>query len=523
MIRKHALAIIIFLAVSATLFIRSIYFDNVLSSDQTFFQLIYLGKTNPLFSDYRVPALDAYIPFQITNFLRGIISDPIWVYRTILPFLSFTYLLCFYIILKRIRLSSVVSIIVPLISLIPRTAMGSQYWGIIALGNATHRAFIQPFFPIFFYAVYRYRDHISILSFLFFGLGIISALYPTQAFYFTLILLFALFINSPQKIHFTQKGALLGGAFILGTLHYIIPNLTVGLNIDLLSDDMIQQFNEALRYRFSYTFYPESLLTYTRRILLDSALLWFIYIFTKKIKSRIFLDNEQKSFFLFAEKFLLATLLVTFVVPLLQDIISTVFHTRLLIFDQFGELKFMYLTLFIALAFFLEYIIRISFDFPYKTVFMGSIVMSFLIIGNFFILGDLIAKFYPLDQFTPNSRSFQKTCQWIKRETKNDTILITSDFNFRLCSNRRLFATWKEGMVYLYKSPAEFVSWYQRLRSQETAFMERDIDKLFNLAPQPVLIIIKKSEWDTPLKKENVRFENREYALISKSNPVSFD
>ncbi|HAZ28781.1 MAG TPA: hypothetical protein DCY48_03355 [Candidatus Magasanikbacteria bacterium] len=44
----------------------------------------------------------------------------------------------------------------------------------------------------------------------------------------------------------------------------MVPNLTVGLNIDPLSSSLVAKFNEALRYRFSYTFYPESLFIHDR-------------------------------------------------------------------------------------------------------------------------------------------------------------------------------------------------------------------------------------------------------------------
>ncbi|OGH79025.1 MAG: hypothetical protein A3G08_03030 [Candidatus Magasanikbacteria bacterium RIFCSPLOWO2_12_FULL_47_9b] len=69
----------------------------------------------------------------------------------------------------------------PFFLYIPHTALGSQYWGIVALGHATHRAFLQPFAVLLFYFLFTFRDQTKYLAIAFFDFGLVSALYPTQA------------------------------------------------------------------------------------------------------------------------------------------------------------------------------------------------------------------------------------------------------------------------------------------------------------------------------------------------------
>lgn len=512
--RPTSRALIIFLFISILLFIRSIYFDKYLSSDQMFFQLVYLGKTEINYSDYRVPALDSYIPFVFTNYLRQFFQDPIWVYRSILPVLIFLYLTSFYVILKKLIQKEWISIIVPLVSLLPRKAMASMYWGIITIGHATHRAFLQPFFILFFYLLYRYQHEPKRLTAIFLLFGIVSSLYPTQSFYLVAISFLTLLITNHFAWKTWRQCVLYGIAFLLGTLYYILPNLTIGLNIDPLDPMLIPEFNEALRYRFSYTFYPGSLYTYTRSILLDSALLFAIYIFiNKKIHT---LSSEHQKLLHFSNINLLSVGIITFGMPLIQDIISALFHTRLLIFEQFATSRFAYLNLYIGFALFLLYIrhhTKISFK---KSSIYIVISITLLTLTNFFLLYDLIKKIYPLTEFSVTNPNFQETCEWIKINTDPSLLLITEDFNFRLCTERKIFVSWKDGMVYLYRSPKNFIEWYRRLREQQEAYAQHDIVTLLTIAKnQNGSILIDKLSWpEITTLKTSILFENNRYIFL---------
>lgn len=514
--RPAVLAIIVFLVASMALFVRSIYFDHGLSSDQTFFQLVYQGKTDPTYEDYRVPALDAYVPFQLTNLIRRVVADPVWVYRAILPFLVFFYLLAFYLLLRRVVRSPFISIVIPLLSLIPRTALGSQYWGIIGSGHATHRALLQPLLVVAFLLYYSLRHRRGHLVVFFCALGLASALYPTQGVYFALILLLVHLILRGWHWRTLAECTVFGLAFILGSLPHLIPAATIGLNIDKLSPGMIPEFNEALRYRFAYTFYPWSLWTYTKSIILDVGVLVLVAAFANRLQSRY--STQQQGWLRYSRVFLYSTLLVTFLVPLLQDVASIVFHTRLFIFDQFGESKFVYLGLYVILAIVIDALLGWQRWTPGRRRLAVFCIITALAVANLFVLQGVIRRVYPLQTTTAENRSnFSSLCSWVRENAQSVETLLAQDFELRYCTGRKLWANWKDGMVYLYaKTAEEFVAWYRRVRRQEEIYRDRNWKELIRLADQENIrfIILKTREWrNLPADKAPV-YSNSDYAVF---------
>lgn len=516
--KPTVLAIMVFLVASVALFIRSIYYDHALSSDQTFFQLVYQGKTDPMYEDYRVPALDVYVPFQLTNLIRRFVADPVWVYRAILPFLIFFYLLAFFFLLRRVVRSPFICIVIPLLSLIPRTALGSQYWGIIGSGHATHRALIQPLLVVAFLLYYSLRHRRTHLLIFFCALGLASALYPTQGVYFALILLLVHLILRGWRWRTLIECTVFGLAFILGSLPHLIPAATVGLNIDKLSPSMIPEFNEALRYRFAYTFYPWSLWTYTKSIILDVFVLAIVALFASRLQSRY--SPQQQGWLRYSRVFLYATLLVTFLVPLLQDAVSILFHTRLFIFDQFGESKFVYLALYVILAIVIDALLGWQrWTLARRRIAVFCIITA-LAVANLFMLQGVIRRVYPLQITTAENRSnLSSLCAWVRENAQPVESLLAEDFELRYCSGRKLWANWKDGMVYLYaKTAEEFVAWYRRVRRQEKIYRDRNWQELARLADQENIrfIILKTHEWGNLPADEVPVYSNPDYAVFDR-------
>lgn len=471
MFKHFILPFFIFLLVSSALYLRAVRYDTKLSSDQMFFRLVYQDQKGGGLGDYRVEKFDQYLPFQISNWLVDRLGSDLQAYQVLLGILSFAYLLAIYLVIFSITKHVGIAMVLAIGSLVPRMAFGSQFWGITETGHAIHRSFFQPFVPLIIYGYYLWFREPKKLILLFIGFGLVAAFYPTQAVYLAIILLGHFFLF--RKGHLSQRfgySILFGIAFAIGLLPLVARSFQIGIGSTAISSDIVHQFNEAIRYRFDYTFYPGSLVVAPRSIFFD--LLPFVVVGIILWRIWPYLPEYYKKLIRFGNQFLILMLIVSFGLPIIQEFAIAITKSRIIVFDQFGTTKFFYLIGLLDMVIVVRYLLTDQVRKPARadrrigiflivSLLISSYTMTRVLGSSIPILNQSIAVYNP---------EIAKLCQWAHSTDRLSKFLFP-DFGFRYCADRRVVANFKEGMVWLYTHrPEEFITWSQRVKKQDELY-----------------------------------------------------
>lgn len=360
------------------------------TSDQAMLEYMNMTKHGKVFGQsingYTVN--NVYIFAEVVYLLGFVFSSFFIKYLLLLVFIvALSYWVGFYILMRLSAGQVVLSSIFAPILFIPRFALGGEFWGIFSLNLVQGRSFYQPVALLLYFLIFQSLGSGNIKKT--FGVGIFFGLsfmvYPSGGFYLPLITSLALFLLWIfKKCKFGLALSFLIG-YVVGLapslLNYIFNSdaqiggvLNSFLNSRSLFD--VVGFNELVYLRFPHIFGKG-----WSRMAMEVIILLVIILYTRHVQRHSKMDSKEiklsdvtsREFLFFNIVFVVAVLLVTFGIPLVQYLIVKIFNWPCFFFEQLRSSRYLYLPFLFIL---IRYLFLLYYDKRYK-VFLLVFFLSF--------------------------------------------------------------------------------------------------------------------------------------------------
>lgn len=472
---------------------------------------------DPTFPDRSLILNFDFKPYLYTDILAFFDTHfELFTYKLILLFiLVFLISYSAYVSLRILGFSSFISILVALVSLLPRVGVGGEAWGVFTTDDVLGRNFGLPFIWLVSALFLRRKFDNKTLWPVFVLSGLASYVHPVSMIFFNGLLFLVLFIwavkdkkEDIRNIGYSILAFCLSSSILLYKIFFITRDMGTSRIGDVPAST--KEYFEALVYRVNWDFFPQSAIYTVHFFIINFVFFVAIgYVIWNIYNNKI----DKNSLLYFISKFslliILLSVFLSFFIPNFELWLVKNYNFPFIIQQSSRFFKYYYLGQYLLTA----VAVKIFFD-NFRNN-KKIIFVIFLFVGlasstfgfeifKFFVgyknyKQEYIPNYLQKNKLADDQVVFPKICKQMESVgIKKDDLVISDDFQLRYFCGIKLLTTFEEGSAYFVLGKNELVWWYRVYTEQKKV--------LYGNNPNDFLVFAKKFKAD--------------YALIEINSPL---